>query len=397
MSARIVIAGTGVAGATAAQTLRREGYDGEIVLVGAEPDLPYRRPAVSKELLSGAGSFDRALLKPVKFWTDNRIDLRPAFGVAAVDTDRATVRLGTGEVLGYDSLLLATGARARSIGTASARVHTLRTRADISALRAAVVDGGSLLIVGGGLIGCEVAATARGLGAQVTVLNAGPALLDRVVPAAVSELVHRIHVEHGVVVENNVATTQLVDTSDGVTATTADGRTWSAAAALVAIGSVPETTLAEAAGIAVNDGIIVDQHYRTSAPGVFAAGDATTGFHPLRGEFERGQHWNSAMTAGAAASMSILGHPAAVAEVPWGWTDQHGVSLQFAGWVHPHDDLVVDGDLDAKDFLAVALRDGRPVGAVAMGRPRELRATRPLIAAGETWRAGASLTTATAR
>ncbi|MGW6729093.1 NAD(P)/FAD-dependent oxidoreductase [Nocardia sp. NPDC055029] len=389
MSARIVIVGTGVAGATAAQTLRREGYDGEIVLVGAEPDLPYRRPAVSKELLAGTASFDRAVLKPVKFWTDNRIDLRPAFGVDAVDTDRATVRLGTGEVLGYDSLLLATGARARSIDTASTRVHTLRSRADISAFRTAVVEGGSLLIVGGGLIGCEVAATARGLGAQVTLLNAGPALLDRVVPAAVSKLVHRIHVEHGVVVDNDAATTQLVDTSDGVTATAADGRTWSAAAALVAIGSVPETSLAEAAGIAVNDGIIVDQHYRTSAPGVFAAGDATTGFHPLRGEFERGQHWNSAMTAGAAAAMSILGHPAAVAEVPWGWTDQHGVSMQFAGWVHPHDELIVDGDLDARDFLAVALRDGRPVGAVAMGRPRELRATRPLIAAGERWQFGA--------
>lgn len=385
MSGRIVIVGTGVAGATAAQTLRREGYAGEIVLVGDEPDLPYRRPAVSKELLAGTGSFDRAVLKPVKFWIDNRIDLRPAFGVDAVDTDRATVRLGTGEVLGYDSLLLATGARARSIDTASTRVHTLRTRADIAALQAAITAGGSLLIIGGGLIGCEVAATVRGLGARVTLLNAGPALMDRVVPAAVSELMRRIHAEHGVVVENDVVTTQLVDAGAGVTATAADGRTWSAAAALVAVGSVPETGLAEAAGIAVNDGIVIDQHYRTSAAGVFAAGDATTGFHPLRGEFERGQHWNSAVTAGAAAALSILGHPATPAEVPWGWTDQHGVSMQFAGWLHPHDELIVDGDLDGKDFLAVALREQRPVGAVAMRRPRELRAIRPLIAAGEPW------------
>ncbi|MET9217097.1 MULTISPECIES: NAD(P)/FAD-dependent oxidoreductase [unclassified Nocardia] len=385
MSGRIVIVGTGVAGATAAQTLRREGYVGEIVLVGDEPDLPYRRPAVSKELLAGTGSFDRAVLKPVKFWVDNRIDLRPAFGVESVDTDRATVRLGTGEVLGYDSLLLATGARARAIDTASTRVHTLRTRADIAALQAAITAGGSLLIIGGGLIGCEVAATVRGLGARVTLLNAGPALMDRVVPAVVSDLMRRIHEEHGVVVANDALTTQLVDAGDGVTATAADGRTWSAAAALVAVGSVPETALAEAAGIAVNDGIVIDQHYRTSAAGVFAAGDATTGFHPLRGEFERGQHWNSAMTAGAAAALSILGHPATPAEVPWGWTDQHGVSMQFAGWLHPHDELIVDGDLDGKDFLAVALRDRRPVGAVALRRPRELRAIRPLIAAGEPW------------
>ncbi|APE35077.1 FAD-dependent oxidoreductase [Nocardia mangyaensis] len=387
MSGRVVIVGTGVAGATAAQTLRREGYVGEIVLLGAEPDLPYRRPAVSKELLAGTASFDRTVLKPVKFWADNRIDLRPATRVESIDTDGATVRLGTGEMLGYDSLLLATGARARSLETAATRVHTLRTRSDVTALQQAIDVGGSLLIVGGGLIGCEVAATARGLGAEVTLLNAGPALLDRVVPDSVSELVRGIHVEHGVEVENGVVTTQLVDTGEGVTATGADGRTWTTAVALVAIGSEPDTTLAEAAGLAVNDGIVIDQHYRTSAPGVFAAGDVTTGFHPLREGFDRGQHWNTAMTSGAAAAKAILGQPAGPVEVPWGWTDQHGLSLQFAGWIHPYDEIAVDGTLESRDFLAVALRGGRPVGAVAMARPRELRATRALIAAGEPWSA----------
>ncbi|MFD4440354.1 NAD(P)/FAD-dependent oxidoreductase [Nocardia sp. NPDC058519] len=391
MSARIVIVGAGVAGATAAQTLRREGYGGEIVLVGAEPDLPYRRPAVSKELLAGTTPFQRVVLKPSTFWADNAIDLRPATLVRAVDTDSATVRLSTGEVLGYDSLLLATGAGARTIDTASTRVHTLRRWSDVAALQGAIDAGGSLLIIGGGLIGCEVAATARGLGADVTLLNAGPALLDRIVPQTVSDLVRDIHVENGVVVENSVTTTQLVDTRDGVTATTADGRTFTAAAALVAIGSVPDTAVAEAAGIAVNDGIVIDQHYRTSAPAVFAAGDATTGFNPRRGEFERGQHWNTAMSDGAAAAKAILGHPATPAEIPWGWTDQHGLSMQFAGWIHPHDELVVDGDLDSRDFLAIALHDGRPVGAVTMARPRELRATRTLIAAGERWSPAASL------
>ncbi|MFD3701817.1 NAD(P)/FAD-dependent oxidoreductase [Nocardia sp. NPDC058658] len=391
MSGRIVIVGTGVAGATAAQTLRREGYAGEIVLVGAEPDLPYRRPAVSKELLAGTTPFQRVVLRPVKFWTDSAVDLRPATRVRAIDTDSATVRLSTGEVLGYDSLLLATGARARTIDTASTRVHTLRTQADVATLQGAIDAGGSLLIIGGGLIGCEVAATARGLGAEVTLLNSGPALLDRIVPQAVSDLVREIHVEHGVMVENSTTTTQLVDTADGVTATTTDGRTITATAALVAIGSVPDTALAESAGIAVNDGIIIDQHYRTSAPAVFAAGDAATGFNPRRGEFERGQHWNTAMSDGAAAAKAILGHPATPAEIPWGWTDQHGLSMQFAGWIHPHDDLVIDGDLNSGDFLAIALENGRPVGAVAMARPRELRATRTLIAAGAPWSPSSSL------
>ncbi|MFE3544666.1 NAD(P)/FAD-dependent oxidoreductase [Nocardia sp. NPDC059177] len=385
MSARIVIVGTGVAGVTAAQTLRREGYAGEILLLGAEPDLPYRRPAVSKELLAGTAVFDRVLLKPVKFWADNAIELRPATRVVAVDTDRSTVRLHTGELLGYDSLLLATGARARTLETGSARVHTLRTRADVTALQSAVDAGGSLLVLGGGLIGCEVAATARGLGARVTLLEAGPALLARIVPAAVSEVVHALHREHGVLVENDVRTAELAEGGEGVTATVADGRTFSAAAALIAVGSVPDTALAEAAGIAVRDGIVVDQHYRTSAPGVFAAGDVASSCHPHRGVFERAQHWNAALSDGAAAARAILGRPTAPAEIPWGWTDQHGVSMQFAGWVHPHDELIVEGDPAARDFLAVALRDGRPVGAVAMARPRELRAARALIAAGEPW------------
>ncbi|WP_336082155.1 NAD(P)/FAD-dependent oxidoreductase [Nocardia sp. SSK8] len=387
MSGRIVIVGTGVAGATAAQTLRREGYAGEIVLLGAEPDLPYRRPAVSKELLAATASVERVLLKPVKFWADNAIELRPAIRVEAVDTDRATVRLHTGEVLGYDSLLLATGARARTIGADSPRVYTLRTRADVAGLHSAVDAGGSLLVLGGGLIGCEVAATARGLGARVTLLEAGPALLDRVVPAPVSEMVRALHREHGVTVETEVRTAELAEGGEGVIATTADGRAFTAAAALVAIGSVPDTALAEAAGIAVDDGIVVDQHYRTSASGVFAAGDVASAFHPHRDAFERAQHWNAAQSDGAAAAKAMLGLPAAPAEIPWGWTDQHGVSMQFAGWVHPHDELVVDGDPAARDFLAVALRAGRPVGAVAMARPRELRAARALIAAGDPWAA----------
>lgn len=396
MSGRIVIVGAGVAGATAAQTLRREGYTGEIVLIGAEHALPYRRPTVSKDLLAGVIALERALIKPAKFWADGVIDLRVATRVAELDAERGAVRLDTGEVLGYDSVLLATGARSRSVVTGSRRVHTLRGLADVAALRAAIVDGGSLLVIGGGLIGCEVAATARGLGAEVTVLEAGSALLQRIVPAGVSGVVADLHRGRGVRVELAVSAT-LADTADGVTATAADGRSWTAAAALFAIGAVPDTELAEAAGLAVNDGIVVDQHYRTSAPGVFAAGDVATGFDTLRGEFARGQHWNSAMSDGVAAARAILGHEASPAEVPWGWSDQYGVAMQFAGWVHPHDELVVTGDLAAHDGTVLALRDGRPVGAVSLGRPRDIRALRPVIAAGEPWAGGVPLESVPAR
>ncbi|WP_433666270.1 NAD(P)/FAD-dependent oxidoreductase [Nocardia sp. CA-136227] len=398
MSGRIVIVGAGVAGATAARTLRTEGYTGEIVLLGAEPVAPYRRPMVSKELLAGAVEDRRSLLHPVDFWAGNDIDLRVGVPVESIDPGPGLVWLADGTAIGYDSLLLTTGARSRQLAVTADRsvapdaafpVHTLRGRAEAEALRATLGRDPSLLIIGAGLIGCEVAATARGLGAEVTVLDAGTAPLERVAPAVVGDYIRKLHADNGVAISTEVRLSHLAYTGNDVVAVAEDDRTWTAAAVLVAIGSVPDTRLAVTGGLAVDDGIRVDERYRTSAPGVFAAGDAVNRLDPKSGGYRREEHWNSAQAQGAAAARSMLGLPALTAEVPWGWSMQYGRNVQFAGMIQAEDQLIVRGSAESGDATVLALRDGRPVGVVAIARPAEFRVARDLIGRGVALDAGA--------
>ncbi|MFE3759877.1 NAD(P)/FAD-dependent oxidoreductase [Nocardia tengchongensis] len=398
MSGRIVIVGAGVAGATAARTLRNEGYTGEIVLLGAESALPYRRPMVSKELLAGTVEERRSLLQPADFWAANDIDLRIGSPVESIDPGPGLVWLTDGTAIGYDSLLLATGARSRQLAVTADRsvapdavlpVHTLRGRAEAEALRATLARDPSLLIIGAGLIGCEVAATARGLGAEVAVLDAGTAPLERVAPAVVGDYIRKLHADNGVAISTEVRLSHLAYTGAEVVAVSEDNRTWTAAAVLVAIGSVPDTGLAFTGGLAVDDGIRVDERYRTSAPGVFAAGDAVTRLDPKSGRYRREEHWNSAQAQGAAAARSMLGLPALTAEVPWGWSMQYGRNVQFAGVIRAEDELIVRGSAESGDATVLALRDGRPVGVVAIARPAEFRVARDMIGRGAVLDAGA--------
>ncbi|MCP2319694.1 3-phenylpropionate/trans-cinnamate dioxygenase ferredoxin reductase subunit [Nocardia amikacinitolerans] len=382
MTEQIVIVGAGVAGATAAKTLRAEGFTGRIVLIGAEDALPYRRPMVSKELLAGTAVERRALLESPESWRDKDIELCTGVTVEDIDTERGLVRLTGGEALGYDRLLLATGARARTLPAPQRNVHTLRGAADIEPLRAAIDAGKSLLIVGGGLIGCEVAATARSLGVEVTVVHAGSAPLDRVAPPSVGSFYRKLHADNGVEILDDVRLARVEGHEDGVTATAPDGREWTAGVALVAIGSVPDTALAEAAGLSVDDGILVDEHYRTSAPEIYAAGDAAKRFDPELGTHERTEHWNSALAQGAAAAKSMLGKPAVRQDVSWGWSTQYGLNLQFAGRLRHDDDFVLRGTLAEPNFTVLALRRRRLVGAVAIARPSDIRAARELIGHG---------------
>ncbi|RDI50540.1 NAD(P)/FAD-dependent oxidoreductase [Nocardia mexicana] len=382
MRGQIVVVGTGVAGATAARTLRTEGYTGRIVLVGGEDRLPYRRPMVSKELLAGTAVERRALIESAESWRGHDIDLRIGATVADIDAARGHIRLHDGTVVGYDSLLLATGARARQLPGPQRGIHTLRGRADAEGLRSAILGGGSLLVVGGGLIGCEVAATARSLGVDVTVVHSGPHPLDRIVPAAVGAYVRNLHADNGVAVHDSTSLHHIIGDGIGALAETDDGRRFTAAVALAAIGSIPDTELAAAAGLDIGNGIRVDERYRTSAAGIFAAGDVADRYDPALGAHDRGEHWNSAQAQGAAAARSMLGAPVPPAEVTWGWTTQYGRTLQFAGRLGPDDDIVLRGAPDEDRFTALALRAGRLVGAVAVGRPADLRAARTLIARG---------------
>lgn len=383
-SPTIVIVGTGVTGATAARTLRGEGFTGRVVLIGDEQAKPYRRPTLSKDLLAGkvAITEKRAQLEPDEFWDDHDIELRTGTRVLELEVDEKRVHLSGNEVLHFDALLLATGARARQLNhNGGSNVLTLRGAADVDPLRAASEKGRSLLVIGAGLVGCEVAATAVGLGAEVTVL--GRAALSRVVPPEVAQLYQQLHAENGVRMHTGVTLASLAETSDDkVIATATSGESWDADTVLLAIGSEPETSLARQAGVVVDNGIVVDESYRTSADGVFAAGDVADRPNTLLGGRHRTEHWNSAQAQGVAAAKAMLGTPPAAEDVPWGWSTQYGLNLQFAGWARHDDDYVMRGTIEQRNFTALALRGDRLVGAVALGRPKDIRTVRQLVAAG---------------
>lgn len=399
---RAVIVGTGIAGATAAQTLRKEGFDGEIILIGADAQLPYRRTMLTKDLLSGRADEDRVLLRSGDAWRDLGVEVRTSTTVTRLDAASRRIDVsgpnpGAVERIDYDSLLLATGGRPRPLAPAGGPpwpgVHQVRDLADALALRSALAGpaaggrsmggDGELVVIGAGLIGCEVASVAAEAGARVTVLEAAARPLERVLPEPVAAMLTSLHAEHGVTVHTGVRLEEISRDGDGLTVHAQDGRVWRARAVVGAVGMVPDTALAEAAGLDVGpggDGILVDERCATSVDGVFAAGDAARFPNPLLGGTQRIEHWNHAQAHGAAAARAILGSREPYRDVPWCWTNQYGTNLQIAGWPGAAETWLVDGDVEARDFLVVGTREGREVAAIAVARTRELRAVRARIA-----------------
>jgi len=385
MGTTAVIVGTGIAGTSAALRLRSSGFDGRVLLIGDEPHEPYRRPPLSKDLLSGSTPAERIRLRPPETWEKQEIELRTSSRVASVDTDAKSLSLADGEQLRYDQLLLATGGRPRMLpqavcATGLDGVHTLRTMSDIPALQSALTPGSSVLVIGAGLIGAEVAATARGLGCPVMMLEAAEQPLSRLLPPQISQVYAGLHREHGVDLHTGVQIASLERIDLGLLATDAEGRKWLADAVVVAVGMTPCTELAEAAGLEVDNGIVVDEYFRTSAPEVFAAGDVANQPNLLLGGRHRVEHWTSAQEQGTAVARSMLGEREPYDKVPWCWSDQYGVNLQVTGWPSASDDVTVRGSLDALDFTAIFHRAGRLVGAVGVNRPKEVRTLRKLIA-----------------
>ena len=379
---RVVIVGTGVAGATAAETLRKEGFAGPIVLIGADPAPPYRRPMVSKELLTGAAAEAKALLKPRSYWDEMSIELTTATAVSAIDPGNAHVELSDGSTVGYNALILATGGKPRRLDSILGDAHTLRHMHDVPPLRAALArtEGTpSLIIVGGGLVGMEVAAAARESGAAVTVLEMGSRVLERLLPERVSAMYERMHRDRGVAVHTGVRLADVQRVRGRTRLVAADGRDWSADVVVTAVGMDPDDVLAERAGLDVHDGILVDEFAESSAPGVYAAGDVARFPDRILGGTVRIEHWNHAQAHGAAAARSILGIREPYAEVPWCWTTQFGRNLQIAGYPSAGTETIVHGDLADGALLALVLDGDRLVGAAGAGRPRELRAAKTLI------------------
>jgi 3-phenylpropionate/trans-cinnamate dioxygenase ferredoxin reductase subunit len=398
VSGTFVIIGAGQAGAWVARTLRAEGYAGRIVLIGAEPHAPYERPPLSKAVLKGEAAAESAILLSPEAARAAAIECWPGVEVAAIDRAARAIRTVDGRALAYEKLFLTTGSRVRHWPGAAAlpRLHTLRGRDDAARLRAAL--RGHLLVLGGGWIGLEVAATARALGVAVTLIEAAPRLCARSLPVVASAFLARLHERNGVALLLGQSVQALAAHDHEVTAELADGSTITADHALVAIGVLPNVELGQACGLAVENGILVDHTGRTSDPDIYAAGDVTRHPNAFAGGLLRLESWANAQNQAIVAARAALGQAARYDEIPWFWSDQYGVNLQILGLpaaaarCHPR------GAPDEGRGSWLALQeDGSPAGAIAVNAARDLRPLRRLFEDGSApdisaWESGASLT-----
>jgi len=359
MNGPVVVIGAGLAGAHVVATLRKKGFDGPVTLVGEEPVRPYERPPLSKGILLGTKAPDSAFVHPADYY--GRHAITPHFGDAAVAIHKnaQTVRLASGRVLPYAHLVLATGARPRRLPDQPdlAGVLTLRTLPDAERLRASLTPDARVVVVGGGWIGLEVAAAARLHGCDVTVLTLDSLPLVTVLGERMGRHFAELHRSHGVDVRTGVTVEGLEGADGRVTGVRAGGALLPADVVVVGIGAVPETSLAAASGLAVDRGVLVDEHLRTNHPEILAAGDVANAAHATLGRL-RVEHWDNAIRQGKLAAATILGHDAAYDWQPYFYTDQYDLGMEYVGRGGPHDDVVVRGDEASGEFIAFWLADG---------------------------------------
>lgn len=367
----IVIVGAGLAGATAAKTLRAEGYGGAIRLIGAEPHRPYLRPPLSKGYLAGAD--DRASLdvEPAEWYRGNDVDLRLGTRVVAIDRGESSVEIATGDLLRYDALLLATGSEPRRLpvpGADLAGVHSLRTVDDSDRLRSELAGGGRrLVLIGSGWIGMEVAATARTLGNDVTILERDPVPLAAALGEELGGFFAGLHTRNGVRIRTSVGVEAIEGSSGRATGVRlADGELVPADLVVIGVGAAPRVALAKEAGIDVEDGVLADASLRSSDPRVFVAGDIAGAYHPIAGRRLRSEHWANAITSGGVAARAMLGQDAVHDSIPYFYTDQFDLGMEYAGFppLTAGADVVYRGDRDAGEFIAFWVREGRVVAGM---------------------------------
>ncbi|WP_369166548.1 NAD(P)/FAD-dependent oxidoreductase [Streptomyces sp. R28] len=379
---RIVVVGASAAGLAAAETLRREGYDGTLTLVGDEPLAPYDRPPLSKQLLSGEWEPERLALRTPGDLAGLDLDLRLGVAAAGLRLADRTVELADGSTVPYDGLILATGVRPRRLPGAGG--HVLRTLDDAMRLRDRLTPGKRLVVVGAGFLGAEAAAVAWRLGCEVTLLEPAPVPLAHAVGSEVGEVLTRAHLDRGVDLRCGVTVTEV--TGNGVRL--ADGELVEADEVLIAIGSVPNTDWLAAGGLTVGDGVVCDE-YCEAARNVYAAGDVARWYNPLFGLPMRIEHRTNAAEQGMAAARNLL-HPDArksFAPVPYFWSDQYDMKIQAYGYLRGHDEVaVVEGELAEGRFVAAYRRGEKVTGALAVGMPpKAIRQWRQAIATGADW------------
>jgi 3-phenylpropionate/trans-cinnamate dioxygenase ferredoxin reductase component len=384
MTQPIVVIGASLAGSSAATTLRREGHDGPVIVIGDEPQPPYQRPPLSKAYLQGIRGLDDILLYTPDHFDEHDIELRLGVRARHLDTAQRRVVLDDGQELPYHRLLLATGGRNRRPpipGIDLPGVFDLRTVADADAIRAAAPQGGRAVVVGMGLIGSEVTASLSLMGLEVTAVEPLPTPLYAALGEEIGGVVADLHREHGVQLLLGDAVAGFEGDGQLERVTTREGRELACDLAVVGLGIEPATELADGTAIEVDDGIMVDDRCRTAAEGVYAAGDVANHDHPRSGRRVRVEHWQNAQLQGATAARNMLGADEAYDEPHWFWSDQYDLTIQSVGVPDPDALEVRRGDAEDRAFSRFYVVDGRLQAAVGLGRPRDIAMASRLVAA----------------
>lgn len=358
----MVIAGASLAGAKAAETLRADGFDGRIVLIGEEPARPYERPPLSKTYLRGEVGFDAAAVHDEDFYRTHDIELLTSTTVTAIDPGSRTVALGSAGTLPYHQLLLTIGATPRRLavdGADLAGIHYLRSIESCDALRQALAEASRVVVVGAGWIGSEVAASARQLGKDVALVEVASVPLERVLGAEVGAVFRDLHADHGVACHFGVGVDGFRGSARAEEVVLSDGVTVPGDLFVVGVGVSPRTALAEGTGIELDNGIVVDEHLATSVPGVWAAGDVANAWHPTLSRRIRLEHWSAALNQGPVAAKNMLGHPTPYTKIPYFFSDQYDLGMEYSGIATHWDQIVYRGDPETREFIVFWLDSGR--------------------------------------
>jgi len=384
MTERIVIAGAGHAAGQVVATLRQLKFGGQIVLLGDEPYLPYQRPPLSKKYLAGEMSAERLFLKPASFYDDPRIDVRLGTTITTIDRVARTLQTDGGDDIAYDKLVLALGVRVRTLAVEGAdleNVHYLRNIEDGERIRAELNIGRRLVIIGAGYIGLEVASVARKLDLDVTVIEVADRVMSRVVSPEISDFYQIEHTNHGVKLRLSTGVTALRGKKRVERVEITDGEEIPADFVVVAVGILPNTELAEQAGLDVSDGVVVDDRCQTNDPNIFAVGDCTSHPNDIYGRRLRLESVHNALEQAKTAASNLCGKETHYAQVPWFWSDQYDLKLQIAGLSEGYDDVVIRGNPAERSFACLYLKDRRLIAVDAVNAPKDYVQSKALIAA----------------
>ena len=383
MRQKVVIAGAGHAAGQVFTSLRQLKFAGRITLIGDEPYLPYQRPPLSKKFLAGEITAERLYLKPASFYEDANVELHLDTTITAIDRDEKYLRVADGDSVAYDKLVLALGSRVRQLpieGTELKRVHYLRSIADVKGIRKNMESGRRLVIIGAGYIGLEVAAVAQQAGLDVTVIEMADRVMSRVVSPEISDFFQIEHTNQGVRFRLSTGVASLNGKKRVKSVTTSEGEDIPADLVVIGVGILPNTELATDAGLAVDNGIIVDEHCQTSDPDIYAVGDCTRHPNAIYGRQLRLESVHNALEQAKTAAAKICGKDVAYSQVPWFWSDQYDLKLQIVGMSEGYDEVVIRGNPATRSFSCLYLKNGNLIAIDAINAPRDFVQSKKLIA-----------------